>query len=75
MSLQTTLTLPITCCILTAVFVCAAPGQSPNSVAEIQSVLVAQEDAWNRGDLDAFMNGYARSTSTVFVSEDEVRRG
>jgi ketosteroid isomerase-like protein len=74
-SLQTTLSLPIICCILTAVFVCAAPEQSPNSVAEIQSVLVAQQDAWNRGDIDAFMNGYARSISTVFVSEDEVRRG
>jgi uncharacterized protein (TIGR02246 family) len=73
--LQTTLSLPITCCILTAVFVCATPEQSPNSVAEIQSVLVTQQDAWNRGDIDAFMNGYARSTSTVFVSEDEVRRG
>jgi uncharacterized protein (TIGR02246 family) len=75
MPLQTTLTLPITCGFLTAVFVCAAPEQSPNSVAEIQSVLIAQQDAWNRGDIDAFMNGYARSASTVFVSEDEVRRG
>ena len=34
-----------------------------------------RQDAWNRGDTDAFMNGYARSASTVFVSEDEVRRG
>jgi uncharacterized protein (TIGR02246 family) len=55
--------------------VCAEPEQPPNSVAEIQSVLSAQQDAWNRGDIDAFMNGYARSASTVFVSEDEVRRG
>ena len=58
-----------------AALVCAAPEQPPNSVAEIQSVLSAQQDAWNRGDIDAFMNGYARSASTVFVSEDEVRRG
>ena len=58
-----------------AALVCAAPEQSPNSVAEIQSVLTAQQDAWNRGDIDAFMNGYARSASTVFISEDEVRRG
>jgi uncharacterized protein (TIGR02246 family) len=55
--------------------VCAEPEQPPNSVAEIQSVLSAQQDAWNRGDIDAFMNGYARSALTVFVSEDEVRRG
>ena len=58
-----------------AAVACAEPEQPPNSVAEIQSVLTAQQDAWNRGDIDAFMNGYARSASTVFVSEDEVRRG
>jgi len=74
-ALQTTLMLPIACYILTATFVCAAPDQPSNSVAEIQSVLTAQQDAWNRGDIDSFMNGYARSASTVFVSEDEVRRG
>ena len=74
-SLQTGLSLLITCNILIAALVCAAPEQSPNSVAEIQSAVIAQQDAWNRGDIDAFMNGYARSASTVFVSEDEVRRG
>ncbi len=58
-----------------AALVCAEPEKPPNSVAEIQSVLGAQQDAWNRGDIDVFMNGYARSRSTVFVSEDEVRRG
>jgi len=73
--LQTRLTLPIICHILVAALVCAGPEQPPNSVAEIQSVLSAQQDAWNRGDIDAFMNGYARSAATVFVSEDEVRRG
>jgi ketosteroid isomerase-like protein len=73
--LQTRLTLFIICNILMAVLVCAEPEQSPNSVAEIQSVLTAQQDAWNHGNIDEFMNGYARSTSTVFVSEDEVRRG
>ena len=75
MSLQTRVTLPIICNILMAALVCAEPEQPSNSVAEIQSVLTAQQDAWNRGDIDAFMNGYARSGSTVFVSEDEVRRG
>jgi ketosteroid isomerase-like protein len=74
-SLQTRLALPIICNILMAALVCAEPEKPPNSVAEIQSVLSAQQDAWNRGDIDVFMNGYARSGSTVFVSEDEVRRG
>jgi uncharacterized protein (TIGR02246 family) len=74
-SLQTRPTLPIICHILIAALVCAETEKTPNSTAEIQSVLTAQQDAWNRGDIDAFMNGYARSASTVFVSEDEVRRG
>jgi len=74
-SLQTRLTLPIIGNILMVTLVCAESEQPPNLVAEIQSVLSAQEDAWNRGDIDAFMNGYAQSASTVFVSEDEVRRG
>jgi len=43
--------------------------------AAVRDVLVRQQDAWNRGDIDGFMNGYARSASTVFVSEEEVRRG
>jgi len=72
--LQTRLTLPISC-ILTAALFCAVAEQAPNSVAEIQSVLAAQQDAWNRGDIDAFMNGYARSASAVFVSQDAVSRG
>ena len=75
MLLQTRLTVPIICNILMAALVCAEPEQPRTSVAEIQSVLSAQQDAWNRGDIDAFMNGYARSASTVFVSQDEVSRG
>ena len=74
-SLQTRVTIPIISCIFSAVLVSAAPEPPSNSAAEIQSVLSAQQDAWNRGDIDAFMNGYAQSASTVFVSEDEVRRG
>ena len=46
-----------------------------NAVTQIRSVLRAQQNAWNRGDIDEFMNGYARSKSTIFVSEDTVRRG
>ena len=54
-------------------FRCA--GTDSKCIAQIRSVLRAQQDAWNRGDIDGFMNGYARSASTVFVSEDTVRRG
>src|SRR5690242_9627464 len=42
---------------------------------QIQSVIQAQQAAWNRGDLEGFMAGYWRSEKTVFVSGDEVTRG
>jgi ketosteroid isomerase-like protein len=46
-----------------------------SAAAQIRTVLRAQQDAWNRGDIDGFMNGYAHSKSTIFVSEDSMRRG
>ncbi len=53
-----------------------AKGNVPASaIVQIRSVLRAQQNAWNRGDIDGFMNGYARSASTVFISDDTVRRG
>ena len=53
----------------------AEPEQSFGAIAQIRAVIQAQQDAWNRGDVDAFMNGYARSPSTIFVSDDKVTRG
>src|SRR5438128_187503 len=45
------------------------------SEAAIRAVLDAQRDAWNRGDIEGYMDGYARSSDTVFVSGDNVMRG
>ena len=60
------------------VAVTTASGQQPadaSVVSEIRTVLHAQQGAWNGGDIDSFMNGYARDETTVFVSGDEVMRG
>ncbi|HEY7000573.1 MAG TPA: nuclear transport factor 2 family protein [Candidatus Udaeobacter sp.] len=65
----------MTCCILTATTILAAPEQTADPDSEIRSVLQAQQDAWNRGDIDGFMNGYARLPSTVFISGDTLTRG
>ena len=46
-----------------------------SSQAAIVRVLEAQADAWNRGEIDGYMNGYARSDGTVFVSGDSITRG
>jgi beta-aspartyl-peptidase (threonine type) len=43
--------------------------------AEIRAVMAAQVAAWNRGDIDGFMNGYARSRATEFMGGDKLTRG
>jgi ketosteroid isomerase-like protein len=56
-----------------ALLAAAAPPIDPRE--EIHAVIQAQQDAWNRGDIDTFMKGYWRSEETAFVSGDEVMRG
>jgi beta-aspartyl-peptidase (threonine type) len=45
------------------------------TIAAVRAVLDAQREAWNRGDVEGYMDGYARSPDTVFVSGDNVTRG
>lgn len=45
------------------------------SIAAIRAVLDAQAAAWNRGDLEGYMDGYQRSPDIVFISGDRVTRG
>jgi uncharacterized protein (TIGR02246 family) len=49
--------------------------QDTKSIAAIRAVMDAQAAAWNRGDIETYMDGYARSADTVFVSGDRVTRG
>jgi ketosteroid isomerase-like protein len=37
--------------------------------AAILKVLSTQQDAWNRGDIDGFMQGYWKSDSLIFVGK------
>jgi ketosteroid isomerase-like protein len=43
--------------------------------AAIRAVLDAQAAAWNRGDLEGYMDGYDRSPNTEFVGGDNITRG
>src|SRR6266446_5737891 len=61
--------------ILAATILGASSTAAADPAAEIREILHAQQRAWNRGDIDGFMNGYARSRSTTFASEDTVTRG
>ncbi len=56
---------------------CAAGAlaQPDATEAQIRTVMSAQVAAWNRGDIDGFMEGYARSGATEFVSGDTITRG
>ena len=45
------------------------------AIAAIRAVLDAQAVAWNRGDIEGYMNGYERSPHIVFMSGDRLTRG
>ena len=51
----------------------AAAQVSASDLAAIRAVLDAQAAAWNRGDIDAYMAGYANSDDTMFVGTDVTR--
>jgi beta-aspartyl-peptidase (threonine type) len=55
--------------------VLSAASKSSSDPAEIRAVMNAQVAAWNRGNIDGFMEGYARSPATEFVSGDKLTRG
>lgn len=47
----------------------APPAKNAKDQATIRRVLDMQVAAWNRGDIDAFMQGYLNSPSTTFVGK------
>src|SRR5262249_41762678 len=51
------------------------PQQHEQLIVGVRAVLEAQQAAWNRGDIDGFMDGYDRAETTTFVSGDESTRG
>ena len=71
------LSLPMAACTL------ADPAGAPSmvivstesEVAAITTLLEQQDDAWNRGDIDGFMDGYWRSSELRFASGGNVTRG
>ena len=69
--------------LLVAIIPLSVAAQNPTApnkregtiIASVRAVLEAQSQAWNRGDIEGFMDGYERSPDTVFVSGDSVARG
>ncbi|MCA9705532.1 MAG: nuclear transport factor 2 family protein [Myxococcales bacterium] len=54
---------------------CRSDRPTAADEAAIRSVLERQKQAWNRGDIDGFMEGYHRRPEIVFTSGGQVRRG
>lgn len=52
-----------------------ATGERDEAESALRSLLQAQADAWNRGDIEGFMAGYWKSDRTVFASSSGVLRG
>jgi ketosteroid isomerase-like protein len=53
----------------------ATPGEAAADRAAIESLLQAQVEAWNSGDIPRFMEGYWRSDSLRFASGNAIQQG
>lgn len=62
------ITMPFRIALLCAASVLIAAAQT-SSEAAIRKVLSDQTAAWNRGDIEAFMQGYQNSADTVFIGK------
>ena len=52
-----------------------SPRQGDSIRAAVESVIRAQEDAWNRGNIDAFVDHYWKSDALTFSSGGKTTRG
>jgi ketosteroid isomerase-like protein len=50
-------------------------GQTTNDITAIRTVLNTQEAAWNKGDIEGFMQGYWKHDSLIFIGSNGPRYG
>ena len=63
-------------CLLLVVFQSGCSSiNSEKEIGRIQSVMNRQQEAWNRGDIDAFMSGYWQSDSLRFIGKRGITYG
>ncbi len=67
----------VLCYSISALTGCASSRglESGTAQAEIRNVLDTQVAAWNRGDIDGFMDGYWKSPEMRFASGGNIRQG
>ncbi len=56
-------------------FITMDAGAQKNDDANIRQLLTVQTAAWNRGDIDGFMQTYWKSDSLMFIGKSGVTRG
>ena len=49
--------------------------KTDRDVAAVRAVIEEQQAAWNRGDVEGFMQGYAKEEGITFLSGDTLTRG
>ena len=47
----------------------------PDAIGQIQRVMDQQQEAWNRGDIEDYMNGYWKSDSLRFIGKRGITYG
>ena len=58
-----------------ALFFSAAVSAQSKNESEILRLLAGQTEAWNRGDIEGFMQTYWKSDSLLFIGKSGVNRG
>ena len=64
--------------VFVAVFTFCGMAQEKQAAPDedlIRNVLVTQQQAWNNGDVEGYMNGYWKSDSLLFTSGGNIQRG
>lgn len=63
--------------ILAVSVACTAQSESAKKqiTTDMLAVMTEQTEAWNRGDIEGFMQGYWKSPDLAFVSGDSITRG
>ena len=57
------------------VFSCSETKPNTNSCFDIYNLMQQQEDSWNNGNIDEFMNIYWKNDSLVFIGNSGINYG
>lgn len=57
------------------VFSCSGTKPSTNSCFDIYNLMQQQEDSWNYGSIDDFMNIYWKNDSLIFIGKSGINYG